>query len=132
MTQHKQFLFINRLLVSSRGKYVYDQEFFSGVNIIRGDNGTGKSTIMDLLFFVLGGDVKDWTDEQSRCDFVMCEIDVPGRTLTLKREIKNSTSMYIYEGKLDPETPANSFRAVGCRIERPKKSTGSSIRIVRR
>lgn len=122
MTQHKQFLFINRLLVSSRGKYVYDQQFFSGINIIRGDNGTGKSTIMDLLFFALGGDVKDWTDEQSRCDFVMCEIDVPGKTLTLKREIKNSTSLYIYEGKLDPEAPANSFLVLPYRVSDRKES----------
>lgn len=122
MTQHKQFLFVNRLLVSSRGKSVYDQEFFSGVNIIRGDNGTGKSTIMDLLFYVLGGDIKDWTVEQSRCDFVMCEIDVPGRTLTLKREINNSTSMYIYEGPLDPEAPANSFLVLPYRVSDRKES----------
>ena len=88
MTPRKQYLVVKRLLVSSRTKTVYDQEFFQGVNIIRGDNGTGKSTVLDLLFFVLGGDVKDWTEEQSRCDYVMCEVEVPGKTLTLEHLAK--------------------------------------------
>lgn len=122
MTQNKQFLIIKRLLISSNAKFVYDQEFFSGVNIIRGDNGTGKSTVMDLLFFVLGGDVKDWTEEQSRCDFVMCEVQVPGKTLTLKREIANSTSMYIYEGELNPNAPASNFLILPYRVSDRKES----------
>lgn len=122
MTSFRQHLIIKRLLVVSGRKQVYDQEFFAGVNIIRGDNGTGKSTVMDLLFFVLGGDVKEWTEEQSRCNYVMCEVEASGKTLTLKREIANSTSMFIYEGALDPEAPSSAFLALPYRVSERKES----------
>lgn len=122
MTQSKQFLIVNRLVISSRANFIYDQKFYVGVNIIRGDNGTGKSTVMDLLFFVLGGDVKEWTEEQSRCDFVMCEIRVSGRLLTIKREIASPNSMHIYEGKLDLNAPAAQFLVLPYRVTDRRES----------
>lgn len=50
MTSNKSTLFIDRFIVMKSGRAVYDQNFHSGINIIRGDNSIGKSTIMDLLF----------------------------------------------------------------------------------
>nr|WP_319491716.1 AAA family ATPase [uncultured Desulfobacter sp.] len=47
-------LFIKRFAIYSNSRFVYDQEFHTGVNIIRGVNGTGKSTITDLLSYALG------------------------------------------------------------------------------
>ena len=122
MTQSNQFLIVSRLIITSRTRVVYDQEFFNGVNVIRGDNGTGKSTVMDLLFFVLGGDIKEWTEEQSRCDFVMCEIKVPGRLLTIKREIASPNSMYIYEGALDLNAAAAQFLVLPYRVTERRES----------
>ena len=38
--------FVNRLYVlTTEGKVAYDEEFHHGVNIIRGENSSGKSTI---------------------------------------------------------------------------------------
>ena len=69
MTQPKPSLILNRLLVIAGDKTAYDQKFEEGVNIIQSDgNSAGKSTVMDFIFFVLGGDVEEWTDEAKRCD----------------------------------------------------------------
>jgi len=45
------FIQLNRLIVFRRGQRVYDQEYHEGLNIIYGTNGSGKSTIADLIFY---------------------------------------------------------------------------------
>ncbi|EKO3533871.1 hypothetical protein K1L80_000424 [Vibrio fluvialis] len=80
-------LFINRFAVYALGKFVYDESFHTGVNIIRGENGTGKSTIMDLISYALGAEITDWTREQLKCDYVMAELSINGHIATIKRNI---------------------------------------------
>lgn len=53
----ERFLRINRLRVMRGGEAAYDQLFHDGVNIIRGKNGSGKSTISDFIFFCFRGRV---------------------------------------------------------------------------
>lgn len=99
--QTKATIILNRLVIMSESKTAYDQYFHKGVNIIRSaTNSTGKSTIMDFIFFVLGGDVDEWTDEALACDYVMAEIVFNGKFLTLKRELGNDRHppIYMYEG----------------------------------
>lgn len=85
MSQYR--LFVDRFAVYGTGKFVYDQKFHVGVNIIRGANGTGKSTVMDLLNYGLGSEAAEWTDEQSKCDWVITQVSVNGHPVTLKRNI---------------------------------------------
>ena len=80
-----RYLQINRLRIMRRGHAAYDQNFHPGVNIIRGENGSGKSTISDFIFFVLGGEFDDWKDVASRCDEVQAEIETSKGMLVLKR-----------------------------------------------
>ena len=80
-------LFINRFAIYGLGKFVYDQDFHPGVNIIRGENGTGKSTIIDLINYSLGSEITDWTNEQLKCDYVTVELSVNGHIVTLIRNI---------------------------------------------
>ncbi len=96
-------LLINRLAIYRKGKAAYDELFHSGVNIIRGSNSSGKSTIADFLFFVLGGDFNRWKPEAEECDFVFAEVKVNGAVLTLRREITRSTrqNMGIFLGDFD-------------------------------
>ena len=54
-------LFLQRLrIVTRQNKVAYDEEFHRGVNIIRGQNSSGKSTIIRFIFFVLGGSYTDF------------------------------------------------------------------------
>lgn len=89
-------LFINRFAVHGAGKFVYDQEFHPGVNIIRGENGTGKSTIMDLLNYALGAEISDWTVEQQKCEWVAVEVSLNGHFATLKRTITNTGQEKVF------------------------------------
>ncbi len=94
---------INRLSVH-RGKHVlYDQAFHAGVNIIHGDNGSGKSTIADFIYFGLGGDLREWRDEAGLADYVLLEVGAGDSVLTLRRDVSTVglRPMAIYFGGYD-------------------------------
>ncbi len=93
-------LVLNRLRVMCQGESVYDQLFHEGVNIIRGENGSGKSTIADFIFFIFGGEFNVWKEAASRCDEVQAEISTPKGKLVLRREVTSSTQapMWIFFG----------------------------------
>lgn len=94
-------LFLNRLVVfTHNGNKAFDEKFKKGINIIRGDNSSGKSTISHFIFFILGGSFTTWTKEAKKCSHVYAEVEMNGAILTLKREISDSAliPMYIYWG----------------------------------
>ena len=49
---------LNRLGVFRHGKVMYSEAFHTGVNIIHGDNGSGKSTIADFIFLERAGRIR--------------------------------------------------------------------------
>lgn len=99
----KPHLLVERFAVSRNGHFVYDQNFHKGVNIIRGWNGTGKSTIVDLLSYALGSVITDWTQHQSYCDAVFTQVLLNGIRVTLKRDIVDNgiSKMYLHEGPIE-------------------------------
>lgn len=102
MMQFKPFIFINRLIVTKGNLSAYDEEFHKGVNIIRGDNGSGKTTIMDFLFFSLGGSIveKQWKLIALSCDNTYIEVNINNNFFVLNRQISSNSkeSMKIFEG----------------------------------
>ena len=96
-------LLVNRFVVCKSERLVYDERFHEGVNIIRGVNGTGKSTVVDLLSYALGTVITEWTEEQLSCDWVMAEVALNGISFCLKRDITDTgqAKMSIFEGKSD-------------------------------
>ena len=109
MTQNN--LFLRRLIiVTDENKCAYDETFHRGVNIIRGQNSSGKSTILRFIFFVLGGTYQDFVPEALRCQYVLAEVETNGKILTLKRYLdkteegdrcKRDIPMYIYFGGIE-------------------------------
>lgn len=89
----KSSFFVERLVVLKSGVSVYDERFHKGINVIRGDHSVGKTTILELLFYVLGGEIKknQWLYPADRCDEVYCQININSNTFTIKRDIEKGT-----------------------------------------
>lgn len=95
-------MFFSRLQIWKSKQTVYDERFHKGVNIIRGENGSGKSTIIEAIIYLLGGDIKVKKGEFKICDFVMAEIEVSGKKYTFKRFVDEGLPpIDIFEGNLD-------------------------------
>ncbi|PIF59998.1 AAA family ATPase [Flavobacterium sp. 2] len=101
-------LFLNRLVIYTElDEVAYDETFHKGVNIIRGDNSSGKSTITHFVFFVLGGSFNDFVPEARKCSVVFAEVEMNGFVFTIKREIiKNK------EGVINTQAPLYFFWGV--------------------
>ena len=81
MTQYNPSLKLNKLIIfSQEGKIAYEQDFKNGVNIIRGHNSSGKSTIANFIFYVLGGDFTKWTSQALKCKDVIAEVEINDAT----------------------------------------------------
>ena len=109
MTNVKPYIFLKKLIVVTyKGTIAYEHSFHKGVNIIRGQNSSGKSTISNFIFYVLGGDFNNWTTEALKCKDVIAEVEINGAIITLKRHIAQGglQPMSIYwntyeESKMD-------------------------------
>ncbi|MCG2417950.1 hypothetical protein K8089_02870 [Aequorivita sp. F47161] len=100
-------LVLNSLKIyTNSGKVAYYEKFKAGINIIRGENSSGKSTISHFIFYVLGGAFNNWVDEALECNSVLAEVNLNGIIAVLKREVSTSSNqpMYIYWGALEEAT----------------------------
>lgn len=114
MTRLDPSLRLSRLVVLKGGQRAYDEEFHAGVNIIRGvhgeGNSVGKSTIADMIFFALGGDLTQWKPEAASCDQVFAEVVLNGSVVTLRREIAEASQqpMWVYFGDFNTASGAGA------------------------
>ncbi len=101
---------VNRLYVlTNQNRVAYDERFHSGINIIRGENSSGKSTIMQLLFFALGGAFKNFVPQAKKCRDVYVEVYLNEIVYTFCRRlelnkndiINDRVGMEIHWGPLD-------------------------------
>lgn len=102
-------LFLQRLrIVTEAGDVAYDEVFHRGVNIIRGQNSSGKSTIVRFIFFVLGGYYTDFVPQAMKCLYVMAEVCINGSIITIQRflepkqdgKVNGYAPMFIYYGPM--------------------------------
>ncbi|GGJ49525.1 hypothetical protein CDQ92_13945 [Sphingopyxis bauzanensis] len=103
MIRYDPCLIIKRLVVKRGTAILYDEAFHHGVNVIRGDNSSGKSTIMNFLFFGLGGDLdrSSWSEHALLCDHVWLEAEFNGNPAVLRRQIdvSSQSAMEIFGGR---------------------------------
>lgn len=129
MTQYKPVLVLNRLRVSKDNRAVFDERFHRGVNILRGENGSGKTTIADFIFFALGGEGLAWKTEALLCDAVFADVSINGTSVTLRRDVSavGQRPMSIYWGPMEAaiEAPAHKWETYpyAARGERESFST---------
>lgn len=110
MTQYNPFIKLNKLVIFTHdGKIAYSENFHDGINIIRGNNSAGKSTIGNFIFFVLGGDFKKWTTAALHCKDVYAEIFINSEPITVKRTVSESGNqpMSIFWGTYEEAKKAS-------------------------
>lgn len=103
MTLLEPTLKVNKLLVKKGGHTAYECSFHQGVNVIRGRNSSGKTTIMDLLAYSLGAENIRWKPQALGCSFTLVEVELNGLPVTLMREISEQSlrPMSIFWGELE-------------------------------
>ncbi len=103
MTSYNPKISVRRMIVKRESNSVYDAAFHPRLNIIRGENSSGKSTILDFMFYGLGGEVSDWRDAALACSEVILEVELNGMPAVLSREVSESVGrpMRIFLGALD-------------------------------
>lgn len=96
-------LFVRRMLITRGAHSAYDERFHQGVNVIRGENSSGKSTILNFLFYGLGGDLTAWSEYALLCDDVYIEAEFSGKLISIKRAVseKSGQPMEVFAGSLD-------------------------------
>lgn len=132
MTQYNPFLKLNRLTIYTKnGKIAYDENFHEGVNIIRGHNSSGKSTIGNFIFFVLGGDFKKWTTAAAFCSDVYAEVFINSEPITIKRTVSESgiQPMSIFWGDYDEaiKSASEGWQIFPYRRTETKKSFSNAL-----
>ncbi|MFM2334269.1 MAG: hypothetical protein RIS91_272 [Bacteroidota bacterium] len=132
MTQYNPFLKLNRLVIFTKsGQIAYDEIFHDGVNIIRGNNGAGKSTIGNFIFYVLGGDFKKWTTAALHCGDVYAEVQINTEPITIKRTVSNAGNqpMSIFWGSYEEAKVAGSegWQIFSYRRSDDKKSFSNAL-----
>ena len=132
MIQYNPFLKINRLVIFTKsGQIAYDERFHDGVNIIRGNNGAGKSTIGNFIFYILGGDFKKWTTAALHCGDVFAEVQINSEPITIKRTVSNSGNqpMSIFWGTYEEAKVAGSegWQIFSYRRSEDKKSFSNAL-----
>lgn len=90
MTDSSARLFLRKFYVFVNGMQIYSEEFHGGLNIIRGDHAVGKSTLLDLIFYSLGGELRkeQWVYPADQCTTVCVEAELNGRLFCFKRDIE--------------------------------------------
>lgn len=103
MTLYRPTVILLRLVVTKGGARVFDEKFHFGLNVIRGENGSGKTTIADFIFFALGGETPHWRAEAALCDYVYAEVRINGEVATLRRQVEQEPRrpMAIFWGSFE-------------------------------
>jgi len=119
-------LFFKRLILFQGTNIAYDKTFHKGVNVLFGDNGTGKTTILQFLFYAAGGDLPNWRPHAKYCDTVICELRINGESVCTKRRYSDQKSqpMLIFHGRIEDALVAPSTDWKLHSYARPAKSTG--------
>lgn len=108
MTLYKPTLQLCKLRVLREKRIAYQADFHKGVNIIRGQNASGKSTVMDFIFYALGGDSVPWKSEALLCSEVRAELELNGSRMTVSRPISDAqrNPLSIFWGTLEAANAA--------------------------
>lgn len=80
----------------------YTVNFRDGVNVIAGPVLTGKSSVLQLLDYAMGGRRKPEYPEIAKCTELLVQCEAGGETLTIRRSLQNvSAPATLYAGTIE-------------------------------
>ncbi|MES2933084.1 MAG: exonuclease SbcC [Pseudomonadota bacterium] len=86
MTNHSSIIVRKLILVGHRKDY--QLSFEAGINIIYGDSATGKSSILELINYLLGSSKFIYDEEiETSVKYAALEVELNGVTYSVKRDI---------------------------------------------
>jgi DNA repair ATPase RecN len=96
------YLIVNKVVVKGI-EQIYQCKFDSGLNVIWGDMDSGKSSILNLIDFCLGGkDEFDYDEIKSKGRVVFLEVDLNGSLTTFERVLHHDDSVVrVYNSSFD-------------------------------
>lgn len=107
-------LVIKKVKYSGEQYFFESPEFEEGVNIIVGDNGSGKSTFSYFIEYGLGGTVKPFNDSEKRekyskilddtNNFIEIDLQINSEPFTVKRFV-NQNEIFVSDGNTVEKYP---------------------------
>jgi hypothetical protein len=126
MTLHKPTILVNRLLVVRNGNPVIDIPFHSGLNIIAGENSSGKTTAIRFIAYALGSENISFNQVAQLCDDIYLEIAANEAVVTLRRrvstELMRPLSIFWGEMPTAVNAPASLWQQYPFRMSESKES----------
>lgn len=100
MTLLKPTLKLNGIAVYKDKRAVFSAQLHKGINVLRGHNSSGKTTVLDFIAYTLGAENIPWKKEALLCDTSVAEVEFNGKPVTLRRDVndKPMNPLYIYWG----------------------------------
>ena len=83
MTLHKPTILVDRLVVKRNGNSVMDISFHAGLNVITGENSSGKTTAIRFIAYALGSESISFNQMAQLCDDIYLEITANEAVVTL-------------------------------------------------
>jgi hypothetical protein len=95
-------LLINLLVLVGHDKN-YSVKFNNGINIIYGDSDTGKSSILNLIDYLLGASKVEMYDEiEKKVKYALLELSIENKIYTIKRDIfKPNDYIQVFKSTID-------------------------------
>lgn len=119
---------VSKLKVFQHGHEAFSCDFHKGVNVIRGRNSSGKTTIMDLLAFSIGAENIRWKPQALICTLTLTEVLLNDKPACFRREISKESMrpLSIFWGTMDEAIKSSPSQWETYPFKRSEKSLSFS------
>lgn len=119
---------VSKLKVFQHGHEAFSCNFHKGVNVIRGRNSSGKTTIMDLLAFSIGAENIRWKPQALLCTLTLTEVLLNDKPACFRREISKESMrpLSIFWGTMDEAIKSSPSQWETYPFKRSEKSLSFS------
>ena len=98
-------LVIQKIRVTSDRGVALELDLKRGLNVIRGENSSGRTTLLKLFEFGLGADVvvaRFFVPEVQECKRLLMQVELNGTSYTIERKFgRGSRHVMVYQGDMD-------------------------------